>query len=229
MGSIEVDPQSLTLFPWSPLRSKSVWTLKLTMKAFVYSFKQQHAGEQSGQPSLRAPIPVRASGPPVYPQGMFLCSCSVLVSTESPERCCDICHPSLFDQARPRQTTSQRKTKLRVKGKPDLDAQARLDEWRQEVFLRDHATSYLDPGAILDESAMTALTVVGPLTSEQVESLLSTSWVWWTRYGAEITSVLTSQKIKYCPFPKKTKPPVAALGPTPPLLCPPTPPFLLCP
>ncbi|OSD06262.1 P-loop containing nucleoside triphosphate hydrolase protein [Trametes coccinea BRFM310] len=87
--------------------------------------------------------------------------------------CCDVCDPRLFNRTRPGQNTVMRRAKLRAKGKPDFDAQDRLDEWRHTVFQRDHASSQLDPSAILDDASLTMLTSVGPLSATAISSMLS--------------------------------------------------------
>ncbi|KAH9901535.1 P-loop containing nucleoside triphosphate hydrolase protein [Cubamyces lactineus] len=118
---------------------------------------------------------------------------------ESPQQvttaqsCCDICHPTLLDRTRPGKATAKRKARLRTKGHPDYDAQDQLESWREMVFERDHSSTQLDPTAILDDSMITTLTTVGPLTKHQVASLLDTAWIWWPRYGEQL-STLSNQE-----------------------------------
>ncbi|KAL7280492.1 hypothetical protein ACG7TL_005424 [Trametes sanguinea] len=116
--------------------------------------------------------------------------------------CCDVCDPRLFNRTRPGQNTVTRRAKLRAKGKPDFDAQDRLDEWRHTVFQRDHASSQLDPSAILDDASLTMLTSVGPLSATAISSMLSNSWIWWNQYGEELSLLLASLYIRYQPLKK---------------------------
>lgn len=116
-------------------------------------------------------------------------------------QCCDICVPALFDRCRPGVPPAQsKKPKLRKRGKPDLDALAILDQWRETVYMRDHARSQLDPTAILDDDTAVLLVSVGTLTTAQIRGILENSWVWWSRYGTELSDKLTGHPITYTPL-----------------------------
>nr|VWO96668.1 ATP-dependent RNA helicase mak5 (EC [Ganoderma boninense] len=117
--------------------------------------------------------------------------------------CCDICSPSLLDRTRPRPKVSPPKPRMRAKGHPDHTAQAALCAWRQRTFDERHRDSQLDASAILDDHLITALTTVGELTPPQVSQILSESWVWWTKYGTDLTRFVCTLHIKYTPIIKK--------------------------
>ncbi|CDO70074.1 hypothetical protein BN946_scf184601.g27 [Trametes cinnabarina] len=102
----------------------------------------------------------------------------------------------------PGNLTVPSKPRMRARGAPDYKAQAELCKWRRLVFGRDHAMSQLDASAILDQSVVTTLTTLGPLTSEQVVALLKGSWIWWDRYGDELTAVVVALDIVYRPLKK---------------------------
>ncbi|KAJ8456418.1 hypothetical protein ONZ51_g12136 [Trametes cubensis] len=80
-----------------------------------------------------------------------------------------------------------------------------LLKWRRDVFTRDHAHSQLDPSAILDQSTINALTTLGGLSPIQVAAVLCDTWIWWPRYGAELTMFVMSLTIVYRPLPKAMK------------------------
>ncbi|KAI0697949.1 P-loop containing nucleoside triphosphate hydrolase protein, partial [Cerioporus squamosus] len=100
--------------------------------------------------------------------------------------CCDVCTPELFDRCRPGMYVNTRRSKMPDRGHPDLQAYTRLDEWREEVFARDHPFSQLDSSSILDDATIRTLTTVGSLTTSQVAELLEHTWIWWPRYGQDL-------------------------------------------
>lgn len=91
------------------------------------------------------------------------------------------------------------------RGYADLQAIAQLEEWREQIFVCDHSCSQLDASAILDDRTIRSLTTVGSLTATQVTELLEPSWIWWPRYGHDLTTLITNMHINYRPLPKKPK------------------------
>ncbi|OSD06943.1 P-loop containing nucleoside triphosphate hydrolase protein [Trametes coccinea BRFM310] len=116
--------------------------------------------------------------------------------------CCDLCNPTILDRTRPGTITLPSKPRMRVRGVPDFQAQMKLCKWRQQVFRRDHALSQLDTSAILDQSTLTTLTSLGPLTADHLVALLKGSWIWWDRYGEELTALIITLDIIYRPIKK---------------------------
>ncbi|PIL35865.1 hypothetical protein GSI_01525 [Ganoderma sinense ZZ0214-1] len=128
---------------------------------------------------------------------------STLASRPADVPCCDICSPSLLDRTRPTPKVSPPKPRMRAKGHPDHVAQVALCDWRQRTFNEHHKDSQLDASAILDDHLITALTTVGALTPPQVSQILSDSWVWWSKYGPDLTRFACTLHIKYIPIIKK--------------------------
>lgn len=115
--------------------------------------------------------------------------------------CCDICDPTLLDRTRPPSIICTAKKKIPRCGKPHTETQQILKHWRREVYARDHRQAHYDYIAILDNDFIKLLSSVGPVTPSLASQLLSTKWVWWPRYGAELAEFLGSLDIVFEPLP----------------------------
>lgn len=79
----------------------------------------------------------------------------------------------------------------------------KLQEWRQMIFRRDHASSQYDFTAILGDDLVTVLASVGKVTQAKASHALR-KWVWWDKYGGELTAFLVGLEIPFIPLEKKT-------------------------
>ncbi len=135
--------------------------------------------------------------------------------------CCDICDPSLFDLARPPSPTTGLRTNTLRKGKPDLQAQIALRQWREHVYDRDHAFAHYDETALLSDDLITALTTVGPLSAPQTRGILKDKWIFFHQHAEELVERVVALKPQSIPIPRKprvaktTKPPSSVLPDTP--------------
>ena len=121
--------------------------------------------------------------------------------------CCDICDPTLLDLFRPPRPPPERKQKSFRRGLPDLNAQQELRRWRKQVYERDHSHAQYDSSAILPDDLIGTLTSsLGPLTSSRIADLIGDKWIFWPKYGAEISEVLASRiNVKVVPLPPKPR------------------------
>ncbi|KAI0723618.1 P-loop containing nucleoside triphosphate hydrolase protein [Earliella scabrosa] len=131
--------------------------------------------------------------------------------------CCDICDPTVFDRCRARSQTKPRKTRTADRGYPDREAISRLEEWREAIFARDLSLSQLDAAAVLDNATIKTLASIGPLTAVQVADILQHSWIWWKKYGEELTRFLLTLQIKspLQPVSKPSRPTAESATPVP--------------
>ncbi|KAH9920827.1 P-loop containing nucleoside triphosphate hydrolase protein, partial [Epithele typhae] len=105
--------------------------------------------------------------------------------------CCDICDPSLLDQARPSPPVkAEKQSRMPKKGTPDRAAQRKLIAWRSEVHQRDTPTSVLSPAAVLNSKTIEQLVSHGCLPAEKVSHMLRTQWTNWDLYGTELMAFL---------------------------------------
>ena len=68
------------------------------------------------------------------------------------------------------------------RGLPDTSAQDRLREWRLQIYTRDYPHAQFDESAILNDELVATLTLYGPLSAEQLETLLRGKWSFWDEY-----------------------------------------------
>ncbi|KAH9939562.1 P-loop containing nucleoside triphosphate hydrolase protein [Amylocystis lapponica] len=118
--------------------------------------------------------------------------------------CCDICSPSLLDRTRPGTLSRQNKAKQQNKGTPDSNVQLQLDDWREAVFLRDHQFAQFDATAILDDTTITHLASIGPVSRNALADILKGTWLWWDVYGEELGTFMVSLPTIFTPVPKKS-------------------------
>ncbi|KAH9897008.1 hypothetical protein C8Q73DRAFT_780555 [Cubamyces lactineus] len=123
--------------------------------------------------------------------------------------CCDICSPSLFDTCRPAVVSAERRAKTMRRGLPDTSAQDRLREWRLQIYTRDHPHAQFDESAILNDELIATLTLYGPLSADQLETLLRGKWTFWDEYRHEITRLFETMDITFTPIPLKPRAPPA--------------------
>ncbi|KAK7692086.1 hypothetical protein QCA50_005492 [Cerrena zonata] len=119
--------------------------------------------------------------------------------------CCDICDPSLFDATRPGIQRKASKQSVPKKGESVPEIQSQLRQWRRDIFERDHALAQYEAKSLLNNELVATLSAHGPLSEGNVAILLSESWVWWQRYGTELTSFVVALKIPFVPNPKKLR------------------------
>ncbi|KAI0363847.1 P-loop containing nucleoside triphosphate hydrolase protein [Pilatotrama ljubarskyi] len=117
--------------------------------------------------------------------------------------CCDICCPSLFDVTRPASLPPEKRKQKPKCGLPDLTAQRKLQEWREMIFVRDHAWAQYDETAILNDEMIAALTSCGPLAPRQIADILEDKWAFWDEYHEELKSFIAALKLAFHPLPKK--------------------------
>ncbi|KAI0075723.1 P-loop containing nucleoside triphosphate hydrolase protein, partial [Panus rudis PR-1116 ss-1] len=120
--------------------------------------------------------------------------------------CCDICNPELLDRTRPGVCPKSKSgsTKTPTRGFPDRAAQLKLEDWRDAIFARDHAGSQLDPTAILDDATVELLCSVGPLNDDvQVRRVIKKKWIWWDKYGQELSAFMQGLEIIFRPLKAK--------------------------
>lgn len=96
-----------------------------------------------------------------------------------------------------------------TKGIPFKPTQKELVGWRHEVWKRDHDGATWSSAGILSNSLVELLSSIGPITErESLKQLLARRWLWWDRYGEELTALILRLDTKYEPIPaenKKTK------------------------
>lgn len=121
--------------------------------------------------------------------------------------CCDLCDPKLLDYTRPGPKPISRRQQNVQKGLPDIRAQLKLDDWREAIFERDHAGAQFDSEAILPNDLLADIVCLPPtiLVSEKLVQYLRTRWVWWDRYGDELTIFIRALGIQYTPIAKATR------------------------
>lgn len=120
--------------------------------------------------------------------------------------CCDLCEPALFDHSRPGKRPAESKKKSLVQGVLNRKAKMTLDDWRDMIWERDWSNSHFDSTGILGDNFVAMLASLDPraVTAENLKSLLK-PWVWWTRYGDELTMLLKNLPITFTPKPKKPR------------------------
>ncbi|KAH9836597.1 P-loop containing nucleoside triphosphate hydrolase protein [Rhodofomes roseus] len=119
--------------------------------------------------------------------------------------CCDICDSTLFNRTRPSAATKAPKAARIPRGVPDVKTELSLYEWRDDIFIRDHAKAQYDSTAILDDATIERLASAGCLPRNTLTAILKSTWIWWDRYGAELTSHMESLDVVFTPPPKKAK------------------------
>ncbi|KAJ3541715.1 hypothetical protein NM688_g6047 [Phlebia brevispora] len=133
---------------------------------------------------------------------------------DRPVACCDVCSPTLFDRTRagPKARTSQqgRPRKL-ARGIPDAAAEERLNEWREEVFERDHPLAQFDAEALLPDELVETIVSLPPdvIASPAICNLLRADWLFWDEYGDDLVHFIRGLNIKYIPISKPVNTPAA--------------------
>lgn len=150
-----------------------------------------------------------AQTPGEYMSSLLVCSAVLTRSSVSTVPCCDICCPTLLERTRPSPVVKPvAPVKAVAKGVPNEEMRSLLEDWRQDVFDRDHRRSPLDSTAILNDEDIAHLSSIGELTLEILEGILQPSWLWWDRYGQDLVELTKGIKTPYIPLPKaprKTK------------------------
>ena len=109
--------------------------------------------------------------------------------------CCNNCHPELLDRTRPGVTPRKKaliSKSAASKGEPDPHTQARLEEWREEVFNESFANSLLSRSSVLDDDLIVLLSCYGRLSYSAVHDLLASQWVWWPVHGRRLSELMES-------------------------------------
>ncbi|KAH9914558.1 P-loop containing nucleoside triphosphate hydrolase protein [Fomitopsis serialis] len=98
--------------------------------------------------------------------------------------CCDVCHPSLLNRARPPLLgqLAQKNAKQKV-GLPDPATQTALEDWRERKLEEDHTHALFGATAILSDTRVERLASVGPITRAVAAAMLKT-WLWRDRSPA---------------------------------------------
>ncbi|EJF62569.1 P-loop containing nucleoside triphosphate hydrolase protein, partial [Dichomitus squalens LYAD-421 SS1] len=109
--------------------------------------------------------------------------------------CCDICDPTLLDTTRPLRRPPESRAKNIRRGQPHGPTSMALREWRRAVYSRDHTSAPYDASGILDNILIKTLPSCGPLTVPQISSLLEDKWIFWGKYGSELTAFLATLTI----------------------------------
>ncbi|KAH9008824.1 P-loop containing nucleoside triphosphate hydrolase protein [Lactarius hengduanensis] len=108
--------------------------------------------------------------------------------------CCDVCDPSLLDLVRPGLRSKSTTKKLAYGKQPNLKVVSALRNWRQKVLIDDKHPRYLPASYILSEEAINKLASLSPGTDSTVEGYLSQQWVFWARYGSDVTPIIISSQ-----------------------------------
>ncbi|KAH9940489.1 P-loop containing nucleoside triphosphate hydrolase protein [Epithele typhae] len=118
--------------------------------------------------------------------------------------CCDLCHPKLFDLARPAPCPREKTNRLPTKGLPDPTARAALAQWRKMVHARDHPLAWFNAKAILPDVLLDSLVSYGSVTPIQIRAIMKEpSAVWTDRLTAELCESMAHLQIRFVPNPKK--------------------------
>lgn len=91
------------------------------------------------------------------------------------------------------------------KGECDNNAVVKIREWRDTIFHKHYSYTLFTPSAILDDSIVQLLSSVGPLSTQQYESLLKSRWTWWDVHGGDLCNHLAQISIRYVPLSRKRK------------------------
>ncbi len=71
--------------------------------------------------------------------------------------------------------------------------------------MRDYRFALFDETALLDDTLITTLSAVGPLTVEQADTILKEKWIFHSRYGHALSSYVHSLKTVFRPIPPKPR------------------------
>lgn len=136
----------------------------------------------------------------------FICGILILICRSEPSvPCCDICEPSLFNHVRPGIRRKKSKADMPKKGEPAPEIQAQLRQWRKDIFKRDHELAQYEAQSLLSNELLVGLSSHGPLSRSNIASMLSETWIWWQRYGDELTAFLETLEIPFTPIVKLSK------------------------
>ena len=111
--------------------------------------------------------------------------------------CCDVCDPSLLDLTRPGLRPTSTTKKLTYSKDPNKKVLTALREWRRKVYIDDEHPSYFAPSYLLSEEAINKIARLSPCTEAAVEGYLSPQWVFWTKYGPDVTAITLSLQPQY--------------------------------
>lgn len=108
--------------------------------------------------------------------------------------CCDNCHPELLDRTRPgvpprKKGKGTDSPEAPTKGDPDLETQARLEEWRDDVFASSFADSLLPRSAVLEDDLILLLSAYGRMTYSALQDILADRWIWWSVHGRQLSDL----------------------------------------
>ncbi|KAI0061981.1 P-loop containing nucleoside triphosphate hydrolase protein [Artomyces pyxidatus] len=106
--------------------------------------------------------------------------------------CCDICHPQLLDNTRPGPKPRASATRLSYH-KPEeasLAIEESLQNWCENILVRDKHSRFFIPSCILPDEAVSKLARLKSLTPSTIEACLKPQWVYWAKYGEELTNLL---------------------------------------
>ncbi|EJF61027.1 P-loop containing nucleoside triphosphate hydrolase protein [Dichomitus squalens LYAD-421 SS1] len=119
--------------------------------------------------------------------------------------CCDICSPSLFDRARPPLLPPESRARNLKRGEPDLCAQDKLRNWRNNIFGKHHPSAQYDATSVLDDELILMLVSHGPLESHQALNLIKDKWPFHDTHGVELGMYVATLEIKFSAIPSKTR------------------------
>ncbi|KAH9008258.1 P-loop containing nucleoside triphosphate hydrolase protein [Lactarius hengduanensis] len=123
-----------------------------------------------------------------------LCKVFINPASQPVVPCCDVCDPSLLDLVRPGLRSKSTTKKLAYGKQPNLKVVSTLRNWCQKVLIDDKHPRYLPASYILSEEAINKLASLSPGTDSTVEGYLSQQWVFWARYGSDVTPIIISSQ-----------------------------------
>ncbi|KAN0130509.1 P-loop containing nucleoside triphosphate hydrolase protein [Lactarius tabidus] len=106
--------------------------------------------------------------------------------------CCDICDPTLLDLVRPGPRPMSTVKKLAYSKHPNLEVISALRKWRQKTLIDDAHPQYLPASYLLSEEVIVKLASLSPSTESAIKGYLSQQWAFWTTYGPNITTIISS-------------------------------------
>jgi hypothetical protein len=82
--------------------------------------------------------------------------------------------------------------KLAYSKHPNLEVISALRKWRQKTLIDDAHPQYLPASYLLSEEAIVKLASLSPSTESAIKGYLSQQWAFWTTYGPNITTIISS-------------------------------------
>jgi hypothetical protein len=78
---------------------------------------------------------------------------------------------------------------------PNESVMLKIIDWCEEIIAQDFINSHITPSALLPIATIRYISTLFPLNAKQIEQYLAPQWYFWTKYGADLVSLLTEPKV----------------------------------